>query len=304
MKIVIAGGSGFLGRSFAAFLASQGHEAVVLTRNPQQRQDVLWDGKTLGDWCRALNGAAAVVNLAGRSVNCVYTEVNRREILDSRVNSVRVIDAAVAQCPDSPEVIIQAASLAIYGNTTAVCDEAAPHGVGFSVDVCELWEEEFFKNDLPIIRKCALRIGFVLGAGGGALAPLRRLTRWFLGGTVGSGNQYISWLHINDLNRMLLACIQDRSMHGVYNATGPTPVTNRDFMRALRKSLSRPWSPPVPAFAVRFGALYILGTQASLALTGRKCFPRRLEDAGFTFEFTDLDETLASIMAEWDHDAA
>jgi len=299
MRIVIPGGSGFLGRSFATFARKRGYHCIVLTRNPRDEGDVQWDGRTMGDWAAAFDGAAAVVNFTGRSVNCVYNDANKKEIIESRVNSVRAVDEAVAGCSDPPKVIVQAGSLAIYGDTTEPCGEDAPHGEGFGVEVCEVWEEEFFAQALPQTRKCFLRIGFVLGIGGGALEPLRTLTRCYLGGTVGKGNQFISWIHIDDLNRMILTCIENASLEGVFNATGPGPVTNRVFMKAMRKAAGRPWVPPAPAPLVRLGARLIMQTDASLALAGRKCFPRRFSELGFVFNHTNLEQTLRDIMEGW-----
>ena len=295
-RYVLPGGSGFLGQSFAAYARSLGHECVTLTRRPSREGDLMWDGKTMGPWCEALDGAEAVVNFTGKSVNCVYTPENRKEIIDSRVDSVRVVDEAIARCAHPPKVIVQSSSLAIYGDTTEPCDEDAPHGEGFGAEVCELWEAAFFQNALPATRKCGLRIGFVLGPDGGALVPLRTLTRYFLGGTVGSGRQYISWLHIEDMNRMIQRCIKDETLDGVFNATSPHPVTNKVFMRAMRKTMRRPWSPPAPAFIVNIGARWILKTEGSLALTGRRCYPRRFEAVGFTFVHTDLEATLRDVL--------
>ncbi|WNG22321.1 TIGR01777 family protein [Cystobacter fuscus] len=296
--MVLAGGSGFLGRSLARELEARGDEAIILTRSPSpgSAREVAWDGRTLGDWCTRLEGALAVVNLAGRSVDCRYTPENRREILSSRLDSVRVLGEAIRRCATPPGVWVQAASLAILGNSgDAVRDERSPPGEGFSVDVCRQWEAVFAEQRSPGTRQVLLRIGFALGRDGGALDKLARLARWGLGGAVGSGEQYISWLHIDDLNALFLRAIEDPCMEGVYNATGPSPVTNAEFMRTLRRVLHRPWSPPVPAWAVRVGARW-MGTEAELALSGRRGIPQRLMAEGFTFRHTNLHEALADIL--------
>ena len=299
MRIVIPGGSGFIGRALSAFLVERGHSVTVLTRRPERPEDVAWDGRTLGDWAGALEGADAVVNLTGRSVSCLYTPTNRAEILNSRLDAVRAIDQAVLACATPPPAVVQAASLHIYGDTTAACNEDAPLGEGFSEEVCKRWEAAFFEQQLPGARKVLLRIGFVLGPNGGALATMRTTVQWFLGGTVGNGGQYISWLHVHDLCRLFLRCIEDPDMQGIYNATGPTPVTNRVFMHALRRVLHRPWSPPAPPLLVNLGARYLFRTEGLLALTGRRCYPARLQAAGFGFEHPDLDEALADVMSRW-----
>jgi uncharacterized protein len=247
-RVVLAGGSGFLGRALADHLVTGGYDVVVLTRSPQAREgrarELGWDGRTVGPWLGALDGAAAVVNLAGRSVDCRYTPENRREIIDSRVNSVRAIGAAIRQCARPPAAWVQAGSLAIYGDAgDRVCDETAPHGDGFAVEVCERWEGAFADEATPSTRKTLLRIGFALGPGGGALTPLAQLARLGLGGTVGSGKQFISWLHVSDLNTMFRWGIERDGTSGTYNATGPSPVTNAVFMRALRRAVHRPAEP-------------------------------------------------------------
>ena len=236
--------------------------------------------------------------LAGRSVACIHTPENRREIVDSRVNSVRAIDQACRQCKQPPSVLVQAASLAIYGDPDdRICDETAPHGTGFSVEVCEAWEGAFFAGVAAgEARRVALRIGFVLGRDGGALKPLANLARWFLGGAAGSGRQYISWVHIDDFSAMCRWAIENPQAQGAYNATGPAPATNAEFMRALRATLGRPWAPPTPAWAVKLGARFIIRADPDLALGGRRCVPRRLLDEGFAFRHTDLGASLRELL--------
>jgi uncharacterized protein len=297
-RVILAGGRGFLGQSLATHLAAKGWQTITLTRSPRDRADChCWDGATVGAWAKQLDGARAIVNLTGRSVDCRYTAANRREIIDSRVNSVRALATALRQCQSPPPIWIQASSLAIYGDAgDRICPEDAPHGSGFSVDVCERWEDELRNQDLGSTRTVVLRIGFALAASGGALGRLAALTRLYLGGTVGNGRQYISWLHIADLNRIFEWCLDNDHAQGVYNATGPSPVTNAAFMAALRRALHRPWSPPAPSLVVRIGA-YLMGTEASLALTGRRCIPQRLIDEGFGFHYTDLDRCLCELFA-------
>lgn len=300
-RIVLAGGSGFLGQSLAKELLLRGYEVVVLTRSPQRHagglRDVPWDGKTYGDWAQTLEGAEAVVNLTGKNVNCRYTPENRREIVASRVDSVNVIAEAIARCRVSPKVLVQAATLAIYGDAGAdICDESASPGRGFSVETCLSWERAFNSTETPHTRKVLLRIGFALGRDGGALKTLARLTKLGLGGTVGSGEQYISWIHTHDLKEMFLASIVREDIIGVFNATSPQPVTNARFMRSLRRALHRPWSPPVPAWAVRIGAR-LMNTEAELALTGRRCIPKRFTEKDFKFKYPDLDGALTELFA-------
>ena len=298
-RVVLAGGSGFLGQCFAKELLAAGGEVDVLTRSPGVNilgRAVAWDGSTVGDWARVLEGAAAVVNFTGKSVNCRYTPSNRRGILESRLRSVEALGRALNACTTPPPVWVQAASLAIYGSPGAtVCDETAPPGSGFSVEVCQRWEEAFNNCEVRSTRRVLLRIGFVLGAGGGALEPLARLTRLGLGGRAGSGHQYISWVHVADLNRMLLWAIDSKDAVGTYNATGPAPVTNAEFMVTLRTAVGRPWSPSVPAWMVKVGA-WAIRTEPELVLSGRRCIPQRATAQGFKFTYPALDAALGDIL--------
>jgi hypothetical protein len=299
-KVVIAGGSGFLGQSLSAFLIEKGYKITIISRNPAKMVNgiryVQWDGLHLDDWASEVDGSYTLVNFTGKSVNCIYTKKNKEEIISSRINSVHALQQAVLNSKMPPKVFVQAGSLAIFGNTKELCDEYSPHGDGFSAEVCKLWEEAFFQQELTNTRQVLLRIGFALGKNGGALEPLQRLAQYNLGGTIGSGEQYISWLHIDDLNEMILWAIENDEMRGIYNATGPNPVTNKVFMRTLRDVMGKGWSPPVPAPFVWLGAYLIMRTDPSLALSGRKCIPKRLIDAGFTFKYTDLKDALKDLM--------
>ncbi|MED4582903.1 TIGR01777 family oxidoreductase [Brevibacillus choshinensis] len=299
-KIVLAGGSGFLGNALAGFLMDKGYEVVILTRGTSRDdhpiRHVHWDGATPGNWTHEISGSHAVINFTGKSVNCLYTQKNKDEIIRSRLDSVRVLTDAILTSAHPPQAFVQAGSLAIFGDTEQECDESAPHGTGFSVNVCQLWEKAFFDRDLPQTRKVMLRIGFALGRNGGALEPLAKLASLRLGGTVGTGNQYISWLHVDDLNEMFWFAIQNEAISGILNATGPQPVTNREFMKTLRKVLNKGWAPPTPAPFVWLGAYLVMRTDPSLALTGRNCVPAKLLENGFTFAHTDLEEALRDLL--------
>jgi uncharacterized protein (TIGR01777 family) len=298
-RIVLAGGSGFIGQSLSPFLLSKNHEIVVLTRAESDYHGgvrrVHWDGKTLGDWIEFVNGESAVVNLTGRSINCRHTPENRREIIDSRVDSVRVLGQLIGQSAQPPKVFVQVAGVGIYGDKgERICDESTAPGDDFVTVVCQKWEAAFASVDAPKTRKVLLRLGVVLGPNGGFLELLGKLTRWFLGGRVGNGRQYISWIHVTDLSRLVLASIENQELIGTFNATSPNPVTNAEFMRELRRALHRPWSPPVPELAARLGS-WLMGTEASLALVSQRCIPKRFSEKNFEFEFPNLREALANI---------
>ena len=291
-RIILAGGSGFVGSALVPPLRAKGYEPLVLGRGAT---DLQWDGKHVGEWANALDGAEAILNLTGKNINCRHTEENRRDIISSRVDSVRALGEAIARCATPPKVFVQASGVGYYGDTAdRVADEDSPPGNDFPAEVCRLWEGAFEALNLPATRKVVLRLGVVLGRDGGALPMLEKITRWFLGGSAGSGKQFISWIHVADIVTLFEAAIEQPELSGVFNATSPRPVTNNEFMRELRRALRRPWSPPVPAALARIGA-WLMGTNGELALTSCRCVPRRLVRHGCDFQFPDLRDALASL---------
>lgn len=298
-RVVIAGGSGFIGSALAAEWTKRGCEVVVLTRSPRRREDGVveaeWDGEHLGEWIKHIDGAAAVINLAGKNINCPHTPATVRELTASRVNAVNAIGAAIFHVAQPPKVWVQAGAIGFYGDQKdRACDEQSPAGLGTLAEICGQWEGAFDVAKAPKTRKVLLRIGFVLGREGGALPVLAKLTRWFLGGRAGNGKQFLSWIHISDLVRMFVDAIEQEAAVGTYNAVGPKPVTNGEFMAELRDVLHRPWSPPAPAWAIRIGAR-LMKSEPSLALTGCRAMPKRWGGAGFTFEFSDLRRALKNL---------
>lgn len=267
---------------------------VILTRRPRERRsdgirEVAWDGRSAGTWTQELEGATALVNFTGRSVNCVHNAANRRAILATRLDSVRVLGAAVQACRQPPAVWVQCSATGYYGDVRdRLSDEQAPAGRGFMADVCREWEQAFEQQALAATRKVTLRIGVVLGKKGGAYPPLARLTRHFLGGTAGRGDQGISWIHVDDVSEIFLSAIENANWHGVYNACAPEPAANAEFMRTLREVQRRPWAPPAPAFAVRLAARWLMRTDGDLILEGPRCVPARAQAAGFRFKFGKL----------------
>lgn len=298
-RVVIAGGSGFIGRALAGDLRARNYQVVVLTRRPRERDDgleeVAWTPGSIGEWIKHLDRAAAVVNLAGHNINCPHTPENLREIRESRVVSVQTLAAAIDHTPRPPRAWVQAGAIGIYGDCEdALCDETSPPGGDALAEICQAWEKTFFTVPAPRTRRVLLRIGMVLGRDGGALPALDRLTTYFLGGSFGDGRQYMSWISLPDLARAFIAAIEQPEWSGTYNAVAPQPVTNNEFMRELRRALHRPWSPPAPEWAIHIGAR-LLKTEPSLALTSCRCAPRRLLEAGFTFQSPDLPAALRKL---------
>ncbi len=289
LKVIIAGGSGLVGTGLSGFLKENGYDVTILSRSENNADKKSydyrqWDGCTLGEWTECLDGALAVINLAGRNVNCRLTKENRQRIFESRISSTKTLIDAARKCSDPPSVFIQASAVGYYGNIKSVCDENSPAGNGFLADVCRQWEMGLNSVSLPGTRKVIARLGVVLSSDGGAFPLLKRLVSSFMGGYAGSGSQYISWIHEDDVNRVFKTMIEDSIMDGIYNVVSPVPLTNADFMKTLRAAMSRPWSPPVPALFIKLGA-FLFGSNAGLVLGGQNTVPLRLMDKGFEFRY-------------------
>lgn len=296
-KIVIAGGSGFLGKSLAHHLSSKGYKVVIVSRNCPAEQGPWihkeWDGINEGNWCEELESACAVINLAGRSVDCRKTPKNRKEILDSRVNSVKALGKAFEKLSSVPRAWIQMSTAHIYGDPpTQLCTEDSPLGDGLAPMVGEAWEKAYKDNVPDSVRQVILRTSFVIGNSGGAFPKLRMLAKFGLGGRAGNGKQGMSWIHEKDLNCLIQECIENIKFRGTYIATAPEPVSYSVFMKSLRRALRSPIGLPAPAWLIRIGARFILGTDPELVLLGRYCQSNRLEEEGFRFKFPSLNEAL------------
>ena len=296
-KIVIAGGTGFLGTCLTEFYEAKGWTVVILTRGStrQQRavQYVTWDGMNPGPWVDALEGAEALVNLNGRSVDCRYTEENKRLNYSSRLDATAILGAAVQRAKNPPKVWLNAASATIYRHAEdrEMDEDTGEIGTGFSVDVCQAWEAVFAGTDTPGTRKILLRTGIVLGNHGGPLRPLKMLAKLGVGGRQGNGNQYCSWLHEQDFVHIVDFLIRHRETVGVYNVTAPTPIPNKHLTRALRRAVGMPIGIPLPAWLLDVGAR-IIQTEPELILKSRRVVPARLLQAGYTFQFATIEQAL------------
>ena len=307
-RIILAGGSGFLGQALAEHFQALDWEVVVLTRSPQTNRaarEMAWDAVALGDWVRELEGAAAVVNLTGRSVDCRYTEANRRLILDSRVNSTRVVGQAIAQCAQPPRVWLNSSSATIYRHTLGPAwDESgtdfAPTPAvqdEFSLEVIHAWERALNEAETPRTRKVALRTTMVLGLARNSVFPvLRRLAQFGLGGRMGTGEQFVSWLHEADFVRAVEFLITHQELSGPVNLAAPNPVPNHELMRAFRELAGMPVGLPATAWMLEIGAFF-LRTETELILKSRRVVPGKLLQAGFEFRFPELRGALAELQA-------
>lgn len=299
-RIVIAGGTGFLGLNLARYLAGPGREVVLLSRHPPAQdprwRHIVWDARTPGDWAGALDHAAALVNLAGRTVDCVKTPDHCDEILRSRVEATEALGLAIRRIGSPPPVWVQMSTAHIYGDPpVTACHEGSTFGYGLAPFVGRAWEEAYARSVLPDMRQVVLRTSFVLGRDGGALPRLARLVRWGMGGKVGHGRQGMSWIHEHDMNRLLVRAMSDAGMKGAYLATAPNPVSNAHFMRELRRALRVPFGLPAAGWMVRLGAPLVMRTDPELALYGRYCISNRLKEEGFSFAFPDVVSALRGL---------
>jgi uncharacterized protein (TIGR01777 family) len=308
-RLILAGGTGYLGCTLARFFTQWGWEVVILTRRPARTSaegvgHVLWDGKTLGEWAETLEGAAALINLAGRTVNCRYTRRNRTLILNSRVDSTRVLGQAIERCSEPPPVWLNASTATIYRHTfgPAWDESGAISGTRevkdeFSVEVAQAWEGALAEAGTPRTRKVALRTAMVLGHGANSVFPvLRRLVRLGLGGRMGSGKQFVSWIHEEDFCRAAAWLIDHPEISGIVNLAAPNPVTNAEMMRLLRKICRVPIGLPAAQWMLETGAFF-LRTETELILKSRRVVPGRLLASGFSFSFPDMKETFVNLCA-------
>lgn len=290
-KIIIAGGTGLIGTAVSAELRLRGHDVSLLSRSTGPNQ-IVWDGVSLGPWVEALRGAQAVINLAGSPISVKFTSENRETILQSRIQPTKAIGQALSQIGESPHWI-NGSAIGYYGHRGAeICTEQTPSGAGFLPETCVEWERQILEStsECP---KTVVRIGVVLAHGGGAFPKLQSLTKAFLGGQVGGGEQYISWIHIQDL--VTLFCwLVENGAHGVFNGTAPAPVKNSEFMKELRSAENRPWSPPVPAALMQLMGATV-GPDASLLLDSTQAVPQACLDKGFAFQYPSIGEALQDL---------
>ncbi len=306
-RIVLAGGSGFLGRALSRHFTAPNFEAVILTRAPRGARnnvarEVFWDARNLGAWTTELDGADAVIHLTGRSVDCRYNTKNRREIMRSRVESTRVIGQAIAQCQQAPRVWLNASTATIYKHTFGPAwdesgmSEATPEVRDeFSIEVARAWEDELNRAQTPETRKTALRTAMVLGGAKNSVFPvLRRLVRFGLGGRHATGRQFVSWIHERDFCRAVEWLINHETLSGVVNLCAPNPLPNAEMMQILREVIGVPFGLPASSWMLEIGAFF-LRTETELMIKSRRVFPRRLLDSGFHFEFPTFQAAVSNL---------
>lgn len=307
-RLIIAGGSGFLGRLLAGYFVNREWDVVVLTRWPESRKggvrEVAWDGTTLGDWPRELDGAAAVINLCGKSVDCRYTAQNRKLLIESRTLPTRAIGESIARCAKPPPVWLNASSATLYKHTFGPAhDESGETGGtpaakdAFSIEIIREWERALNDAPTPRTRKVALRTAMVLGHGRNSVFPtLRRMTRLGLGGRMGSGRQFVSWMHAVDFCRAVEWLLAHQEVVGPVNLAAPNPLTNAEMMHVFRELCGMPVGLPASEWMLEVGAFF-LRTETELIIKSRRVVPGRLLAGGFVFRFPEFRAAVSDLMA-------
>ena len=310
MRIVIPGGTGQVGTLLARAFHRDGHAVVVLGRHPTRTpwRFAQWDGRTLGSWARELDDADVVINLAGRSVNCRYTAANRREILDSRVESATVVGRAIAGCQRPARIWLQASTATIYSHRfDAPNDESSgiiggsepnvPDTWRFSIDVAKAWEDAAVRGAPKGTRLVLLRSAMIMSPdAGGIFATLLGLVRVGLGGPAGNGKQFVSWIHEADFIRAIYWLIEHETLDGAVNVSSPNPLPYAHFMRALQRAAHVPFGLPAARWMLEIGTR-VMRTESELVLKSRRVVPRRLTESGFTFEFPTWPSAAADLVA-------
>lgn len=297
MKIIIAGGSGFLGENLEKYFTEKGNHVYILTRNPQRKNEIYWDAQTLGQWKTSLESADVLVNLTGKSVDCRYHEKNKQEIYSSRINSTGILQKAVDECSEKPKIWLNASSATIYVHSEKHLntEENGIVGDDFSMNICKSWENEFFAVKNEEIRKVALRTSIVLGNTGGAFPQLKMITKLGLGGKQGGGNQMVSWIHVDDFCRAVNCIIQNENLSGTVNITAPNPLSNQSMMRKLRNKIRIPFGLNAPVWQLEIASIF-LNTETELLLKSRNVYPEKLIKNGFKFSYSTFDEAILNLL--------
>lgn len=291
-KIVIAGGTGFVGQYLSQKFRALGHQVIIIGR---QRTDILWSDRR--GIAEALENADLLINLAGKSVNCRYNEKNKAEIFSSRTATTKILGEIISAANNPPKLWLNSSTATIYRHAEdrPMTESSGDIGTGFSVDVATLWEKTFFDFKLPQTRQVALRMAIVLGPDGGVIHPFKNLVRFGLGGIQGNGRQYFSWIHIEDLFQIIQFLQSHDDISGVINCAAPHPITNKTFMETFRQIMHRKIGLPSPKWLLEIGAA-LIGTETELLLKSRWVLPERLENNGYAFKYPTISAALQDIL--------
>ena len=293
-KIVLAGGTGFVGKYLKTKFSELGYEVKIISR---QNNSIQWTD--LISIQEAIDNSEMLINLAGKSVDCRYNKKNKEEILRSRAETTKILGDIILKCKNPPELWINSSTATIYRHAEdrPMTESDGEIGSGFSVSVAKEWEKTFFDFRLPKTRQVALRMAIVLGKDGGVMIPFKNLVRFWLGGKQGNGNQMFSWIHIADLFGIIQFLQSNKKMTGAYNCSAPKPVSNETLMQSLRQAMNVKFGLPSPKLLLKIGAI-IIRTETELILKSRWVIPERLTKAGFQFQFSTIDKALINILIE------
>lgn len=291
-KIVIAGGSGFIGKYLQTKFEEHSYEVIIISR---QKGFVNWNDKD--EIAKALENSELLINLAGKSVNCRYNKKNREEIFTSRTETTKILGEAITKCTNPPKLWINSGTATIYRHAEdrPMTEMNGEIGKGFSVEVAKAWEKSFFNFHLANTRQALLRIAIVLGKDEGVVKPMTNLVRFGLGGKQGNGNQLFSWIHIEDLYQIILFIHEHKDLDGIFNCSSPKPVTNETLMQKLRHFLKVKIGLPSPKWLLKLGAIFIK-TETELVLKSRWVLPERLLNVGYKFKFPTIDAALDDLI--------
>lgn len=295
-KLVIAGGSGFLGQYLESYFSKLDYEVYILTREPKKINDIYWNGKDLGKWTEFLKNSEIVINLSGKSVDCRYNDRNKKLIYNSRIDSTHAIGLAINLSKNPPKLWMNASTATIYRGSydKEMSEENGEIGDDFSMNIAKSWEKAFYSITNPKTRKIGLRTSIVLGRNGGALTPLKRLTKLGFGGKQGHGNQKVSWIHELDFARAVEFLINNESLDGNFNLSVPKPTNNKTLMYELRNVLKIPFGIPQSESILKLGAK-LIGTETELVLKSRNVIPKRLLNNNFKFKYNTINKALKDL---------
>jgi uncharacterized protein (TIGR01777 family) len=306
MRIIITGGTGLIGRPFSAELVKRGHEVTVLSRDPIEADPMpegvfmhRWDGRTADGWGHLVEGADALINLAGANMGAARWSKKRKALIrDSRINAGSAVMEAIREAAVKPKVLIQASAIGYYGgdNGGTIAVEKSPLGDDFMAKVCFDWEMSTAPASHMGVRRPIIRTGVVLSNDGGAFTRLELPFKFFVGGKLGDGSQWFSWIHMRDQIRAMIFVLENEEVDGPINLVAPNPVTNQELAKSLGDAMGRPSAIPAPSFAIKT----LLGEMSDMVLKGPRVLPRNLEDMGFEFEYPTIEQALDELVGEAD----
>lgn len=299
-KVLIAGGTGFIGSFLENHLQKQHYQVYILSRNPKRENEILWDAKSLNSsWAKHLENLDVLINLTGKNINCRFTKKNKHEILNSRIQATNVLGEAINKCKIPPKLWMNASTTSIYKEsfTEKMTEIKNEIGNDFEAEVAKQWEKTFNQSNTPKTRKIILRTAVVLGNASGAFVPLKKLAQFGLGGKQGTGKQLLSWIHAQDYAKAVQFLMENPNTKGPFNLCAPNPISNSNFMKTIRNKINMPFGIPSPEFILKIGAFFIQ-TEPELILKSRNVYPEKLLAHHFTFTYHTAEKAIKNLLYE------